>query len=325
MRSFNKPLTLVPRFGIEGAGSMGGKNGQIFGGVEAGGTKIVCAVAADPEEPFERERFATGEPRETLAAVGAFFREARERFGSLAALGVGTFGPAGVGPGAENFGRILTTPKEGWSGFDFLGTLRSELGEAALPIAFETDVNAAAVGEAVYGAARGFAQVAYVTIGTGIGGGLLVNGTPMHGRMHPEIGHLLVPGREGAREDSLRGACPFHEDCFEGRASGTAMTKRWGVPGAELGPDHEAWALEAEYLAMGVVNLTAAWSPEIVILGGGVSQAEGLVEAVRERFAVLAGSYWNLPPIEEYIVTPALGQDAGIVGALVLAERAFVR
>ena len=299
---------------------------RLLGGIEAGGSKFVCAVAADPLRPLELERFPTLDPEMTLSGVAQFFRRAERRLGPLDAMGIGAFGPAGVNPGSDSYGTILKTPKANWSGFDFLTTLRRMYRSAPPSIVFETDVNAAAVGEGEYGAGRGFRHIAYLTVGTGVGGGFLHHGVPLHGRMHPEVGHMSVAPRDlktfsGSSPDSS--ACSFHEACLEGRASGPALEKQWGRTAKELPQDHPAWSLEADYLVLAILNLTAAWSPEIVIVGGGVSQKRGLLPAIRRRFAVRAGDYWELPALDKYIVSPALGQRAGIVGALTLASRSL--
>lgn len=290
----------------------------LLGGIEAGGTKYVCAVAHDPAHPLMETRFPTGGPEETVARAAAFFHEAAAIHGPVRALGIGTFGPARIDPAAPDYGSILTTPKAGWSGFPLIGELKKALA-ADLPIAFETDVNAAALGEAKHGAARGIRNVVYITVGTGIGGGFLGDGRLLHGRMHPEIGHLLVPDLDGGYGKDTH-VCPFHASCLEGRASGPAIEARWGKPGHELPADHPAWELEAKYLAMGCLQLTAAWSPDLILLGGGVSQKAGLVEQVRTEVERLLGGYWGLPPMEEYLRLPELDQQAGIVGALTLAQ-----
>lgn len=291
----------------------------LLAAIEAGGTKYVCAVARDPARPLLETRFPTAGPDETVARAAAFFLEASAVHGPIGALGIGTFGPAQIDPAASDYGAILTTPKPGWSGFPLVGALRQAL-SAELPIVFETDVNAAAVGEAVHGAARGVRNVAYITVGTGIGGAFLDDGRLLHGRMHPEIGHLLVPDLDAAYGKDTR-VCPFHGSCLEGRASGPAVEARWGRPGQELPPDHPAWELEAGYLAIGCHQLTAAWSPDLILLGGGVPQKAGLVERVRTELERLVGGYWDLPPMEQYLRLPELDQQAGIVGALTLAQR----
>lgn len=290
----------------------------LLAGIEAGGTKYVCSVAIDPREPLAETRFPTTTPAETLARAADFFREASAAHGSIAAMGIGTFGPAGIDPESPDFGSILTTPKEGWAGFGVVPAIRRHLG-TGFPIGFENDVNVAVLAEATYGAARGKRHPAYVTIGTGIGGGFLSDGTLLHGRMHPEIGHLIVPDLDAAFGKAVN-VCPFHESCLEGRASGPAIEARWGIPGHELPADHPAWELEAKYLALGCLDLTAAWSPDLIILGGGVSQKPGLIERVRREFTRLAGNYWSLPDPADYLRLPELNQQAGIVGALLLAR-----
>jgi len=291
----------------------------LLAAIEAGGTKFVCAVAHDPSTPLREERFPTTSPEETLDLCIAFFQQATHDFGRIHAMGIGTFGPANINPRSPSYGCILTTPKLGWEGFHMIQHLRTGLGQP-LPIAFETDVNAAAIGESSYGAAAHCLHVAYVTVGTGIGGGYLHRGIPLHGRMHPEIGHLIVPDLDSAFGTDTC-ICPFHSSCLEGRASGPAIEARWGSPSAELPADHPAWQLEAQYLAHAALDLTAAWSPDLILIGGGVLQQEGLIAAIREQFFKLANGYWSLPPLEDYLRLPALGQRAGIVGALSLAAR----
>lgn len=291
----------------------------LLGGIEAGGTKYVCAVAFDPSQPLEEIRFPTGPPRETLRRVADFFQEACDRHGPLGALGIGTFGPARVDPRSADYGHLLTTPKPGWSDFPLVAALREEL-PGHYPIDFATDVQAAALGEAVYGAGRELANLAYVTVGTGIGGAFLEGTHPLRGRLHPEMGHLIVPDLDAAfGKDTC--VCPFHDSCLEGRACGPAIQARWGVPAEELPPDHPAWELEAQYLAIACIQLTATWSPDLILLGGGVPQKEGLLDKVRQKLQDLAGGYWDLPPLDQYVQLPALGQQAGIIGALTQARR----
>ena len=291
----------------------------LLGGIEAGGTKYVCAVAQNPAEPLLEARFPTRDPHSTLDEAIQFFRHAEEKYGEVRAMGIGTFGPANINPRSPGYGEILTTPKEGWEGFNVVNAIRDGLGYPA-PIAFETDVNAAAIGEAEHGVAVQHRNICYVTVGTGIGGGFLHDGTPLHGRMHAEIGHMMMPDLD-QEFGKATNVCPFHASCLEGRACGPAIEARWGSPGSELPPDHPAWELQAKYLALGAINLTAAWSPDIIIIGGGVAQQEGLIDRIRNEFAGLAGDYWSLPPLELYLQTPALDQLAGIVGSLALAHR----
>lgn len=288
---------------------------RLIAAVEAGGTKFVCAVAREPGKLLREQRFPTGEPETTLAEVASFFAEAQREFGEMQSLGIASFGPIDVRLDSPKYGTILTTPKPGWKGTSLIAGLRSRL-SGDFPVVVDTDVNAAAVGEALYGSAHGKRHVAYVTVGTGIGGGMLYDGKPLLGALHPEIGHISVPDL-GFTES----VCPFHSCCLEGKASGPAIQARWGVPADELPEDHQAWDVEAAYLAHAAVSLTAAWSPEIIVFGGGVMQQPGLIGKVRAEFSRIAGGYWNLPDLEEYIQMAELDQQAGIVGALVLASR----
>ena len=291
----------------------------LLAGMEAGGTKYVCAVATDPTEPLLEERFPTDDPKSTVARATEFFRNASEQYGQIRSMGIGTFGPADIHAMSPGYGSILTTPKRGWAGFNVVNAIREGL-EVPPPIAFDTDVNAAVVGESEYGAGKKHKYVAYITIGTGIGAAFLHDGQVIHGRMHPEVGHMVMPDFDKKFEKNTN-VCPFHESCFEGRASGPAIEARWGIPGGELPDDHDAWDLQAAYLAAGCVNLTSVWSPDLIILGGGVSQKAGLIDRVRREFEKQAGDYWSLPPLDLYLRTPELDQNAGIIGALTLAQR----
>ena len=276
---------------------------MIYGGIEAGGTKWVCAIGTKPGQVAETETFPTTTPDETLERAAAFF----SRNGKPAGIGIGSFGPIDL-----RGGRITTTPKTGWANTEIVAALRSRLG---VPITVDTDVNAAALAEHRWGAARGLATFSYVTVGTGIGGGGMVEGRLMHGLLHPELGHMRIPHDRG--RDPFDGICPYHGDCFEGLASGEAMAARWGKPAAQLESD-DPWRLEAEYLALGVVNLICALSPERVILGGGVMKEARLLPLLRVRVRELLGGYGEVPEL----VTPALGDQAGVLGALELARLA---
>ncbi len=291
----------------------------LLAGIEAGGTKYVCAVAQNPAEPLQETRFPTRSPQETLQEAVEFFQDAIKSYGPIAAMGIGTFGPANINPRSPGYGEILTTPKKGWAGFNVVQALRDGLVDP-IPTAFETDVNAAAIGEAEYGAGRHHRNICYVTVGTGIGGGFLHDYKPLHGKMHPEIGHMVMPDldRDYGKNTNV---CPFHESCLEGRASGPALQERWGQPGGELPEDHPAWELQGKYLSLAALNLTAAWSPDIILFGGGVFHQPGLIDRIRNEFENKAGNYWDLPPLDIYLQTPALDQQAGIVGALALAQR----
>jgi fructokinase len=255
----------------------------------------------------------TTTPGETIARAAAFFAP----HGPLDAVGVGCFGPLDLRPSSPTWGHITTTPKPGWSDTDVAGLLGRALGA---PVALDTDVNAAALGEHRYGAARGLETFCYITVGTGIGGGAYANGGLMHGLVHPEFGHMRVP-HDRAR-DPFEGVCPFHGDCLEGLASGEAIRARWGYAGE--GTLHEtARELEAEYLALGLVNVSLVLSPERIVLGGGVLGQPGLLERVQARARELFAGYLAVPElgarIDGFIVAPGLGDRAGIVGSLVLA------
>ena len=279
-----------------------------LGGIETGGSKWECAVGTGPSGLRATATIPTGQPEETLGEVLAFFR----REGPVAAVGIGSFGPVDVRPGSSTWGYVTTTPKPGWAHTDVAGPIGRELG---VPVAFDTDVNAAALGEHRWGAARGLDTFAYVTVGTGIGGGGMARGRLLHGLVHPEVGHVRIP--HDLSVDPFAGACPYHGDCWEGLASGRAIAARWGRPAHELSDD-AVWALEARYLALGLVAVIAVLSPELVIVGGGVMRRTGLLERVRGEVDALLAGYLAAPPI----VAPALAPRSGVLGALALAENA---
>jgi len=293
--------------------------GILVGGIEAGGTKFVCALGTGPEDVRDEIRFPTASPGETIGRAVRFFQESRARHGALAAVGIASFGPVDPDPASPRFGYITTTPKEGWRDTDFAGAVRRALG---VPVGFDTDVNAAALGEARWGAAQGLDSFIYLTIGTGIGGGGLVRGQMMHGLLHPEMGHIRIPHDRAA--DPYPGCCPFHGDCLEGLASGPAIEQRWGSPAAKLPSDHPAWALEAEYLGLALANFICTLSPERIILGGGVMEQTHLFPRIRVRVQQLLGGYIQAPEIahgmDQYIVPAGLGRRAGVLGALALAQ-----
>ncbi|GAB4140738.1 MAG: ROK family protein [Sphingomonadales bacterium] len=293
----------------------------LYAALEAGGTKMNCAIGHGHERIIARARFATTRPDENLAQIIGFFRDAAAAHGPLTGLGVGSFGPLDLDPASPQYGHIVNTPKPGWSDCDLLGNLARAL---MVPAAMDTDVNGAALAEHRWGAGRHADVLVYVTIGTGIGGGVLVDGKPLHGLFHPEIGHMRLPRQEG---DDFAGHCPFHGDCLEGMASGPAIAARWGKPGVELEPEHPAWALQARYVAMMCLNLSMTLSPKAIILGGGVMMGQpGLIDAVRQRFDGLMAGYLPVAEraggLEKLITTPGLGDDAGLAGAFALAENA---
>jgi len=277
--------------------------------MELGGTKTVVAIGERDGSLGEEHRYPTTTPEETFETAIAWFRER----GTPEAMGIAAFGPVQINPKAEDWGDMLATPKPNWSGFSITSALREAFPE--MEITLETDVNAACLAEARIGAAEGLDNVAYITIGTGIGAGVLCDGRLLHGALHPEFGHVLLPRKS---DDDFKGVCPFHGDCLEGMACGPAIEKRWQKSGDELPPDHPGWDTEAWYLAHGIQALLAIAPPERVVIGGGVSQAEGLHEKTEKLLVEMANGYFpalkNLP----YVVPPKLGQEAGIRGALML-------
>ncbi len=289
------------------------------GGIEAGGTKFVCAVGTGPGDVRAEARFPTTTPDETIGRALAFFREQEARFGPPAAIGIGSFGPLDPNPDSPTFGFITSTPKPHWANADVVGPIRRALG---VPVGFDTDVNIAGLGEWRWGAGQGYGSILYLTIGTGVGGGVLVDGRPLHGLLHPEMGHIPLPHDWAA--DPYKGHCPFHGDCLEGMAAGPAIGERWGRPAVELPPEHPAWELEAHYLARALQGFICTLSPERIILGGGVMEQPQLFPLVRARVREYLNGYVQSPAIldaiDSYIVPPGLGNRAGVLGAIAQAQ-----
>lgn len=285
----------------------------LVGGIEAGGTKFVCAIGHPPDEIHAIARFPTTTPGETLDRVTDFFRSQPTLPQSI---GIATFGPADVRPNSKTYGFITRTPKPGWSNTDVAGHFKRKL---QVPVAFDTDVNGAALAEYLWGAGQKMDNLLYLTVGTGIGGGALIHGRPIHGLLHPEMGHLLLPRAMG---DEFPGNCPFHGSCLEGMATGPAIKERWGIPAEALPEDHIGWSFEAHYLSVALTNLILVLSPQRIILGGGVMQQEHLFPAVRSGVQSLLNGYINakeiLHEIDRYIVPPSLGNHAGVLGAMAL-------
>ena len=290
---------------------------SMFAGIEAGGTKFICGIGTGPHD-LRTVQFPTSSPDITLESVIGFFKEANV---TIEGLGIGSFGPIDLHRASPFYGHITSTPKPGWANFDLVGVVQNSLD---VPVSFDTDVSAAVLGEARWGAARGLSDAIYITIGTGIGGGALVGGSVVHGLVHPEMGHLRIPHDRVA--DPFEGSCPYHGDCFEGLASGPAIQARWGAIATTLPPDHPAWALEARYIAYGLVNLAVTLSPQRILLGGGVMQQAHLFTMLRREFSQLLNGYVQheelLKHLDAFIQPPQLGGRAGILGALVLAEQA---
>lgn len=297
---------------------------QLYGGIEAGGTKFVCMVASGPGDIRAEERFPTTNPEETLSRCIAFFKDQEAKLGQkVAAIGVACFGPIDLHPGSPTFGCITTTPKPGWAHTDVAGPLHKALG---VPVAFDHDVVVAGVGEGEWGSAQGLSDFIYITIGTGIGGGVISRGKPVHGLVHPEIGHIRLP--HDSQRDPFAGNCIYHNDCFEGLAAGPAMEKRWGQKAYTLASDHPAWELEAEYIALALNNIICTLSPQRIILGGGVMDQTHLFPMIREKVVKLLNGYIDsdavLKNIDQYIVPPGLGNQAGALGCIAIAQQKAV-
>ena len=278
---------------------------------------MVLSVGNENNELLEQVSIPTEEPKKTIPAMIEWFEDKK-----IAALGIGSFGPVDLREGSPTYGWITKTPKPGWTNTPLLPSLKDALGVPAL---IDTDVNAAALAEWKLGAARGLDSCVYVTVGTGIGAGLVIGGKLVHGLVHPELGHILL--RQEPEDPTPVGFCPYHQGCLEGLASGPSIEKRWGEKGYELPPEHEAWQLEAAYLAQMCMNAICAFSPERIILGGGVMQQKHLFPLIRRKTQELLNGYVQasaiLEDIDTYIVEPGLGTKSGATGALLLARQAY--
>ncbi|MDR1570164.1 MAG: ROK family protein [Oscillospiraceae bacterium] len=287
----------------------------LLGALEGGGTKMVCAVGTADGTVLDRASFETGLPETTLPRLIHYFQDK-----GIQALGIGSFGPVDLRAESKTYGYITSTPKPGWAYIPFMPILRDAL---EIPVAFDNDVNAAALGEWKLGAGCGLNSLVYITVGTGVGAGIVAEGRLVHGLVHPELGHMLLRPEPG--EINPRGVCPYHDGCLEGLASGPSIQKRWNMPARELPPDHRAWELETGYLAQCCANVIVAYSPERIVLGGGVMQQEFLYSRIRARTLELLGGYVRSDIIERtpetYIVPPALGNNSAVVGALLLANQ----
>jgi len=294
---------------------------RFFGAVEAGGTKFVVAIGDDRGQILAQERFPTADPNTTLAAAQRCLRRHADAWGPLAAIGVASFGPVELDKSSARHGFIGRTPKAGWSGTDIAGAFATTF---RCPVGFDLDVNAAALAEHRWGAARDADNLVYLTIGTGIGGGVLVDGVPIRGLMHPEVGHIYP--RRHPLDVGFDGVCPFHGDCLEGLASGPAIVARTGVSLQQLGAAHPQWDIEADYLGQLCAQLVVTVSPQRIVMGGGVMSQSRLLPLIRERVRHWLGGYIDrgeiLTGLDHYVVAPGLGEDAGIRGALILAQDA---
>ncbi len=294
---------------------------QLIGAIEAGGTKFVVALARPDGTILAEARIPTETPVTCFPAMAEFFRAAAAKHGKIAAFGVASFGPIDIDPASPAYGTFTTTPKPGWSGARF----QDALGEFGAKIVVDTDVNGAALGEWESGAGRGCTTLAYTTIGTGMGVGVLRDGTSLMGFSHYEGGHIGVAHDRAA--DPYAGFCPFHGDCLEGLAAGPSIKARWGQSLSDLGSPPDRIALIADYIAQLAVNLVLLHMPDRMIFGGGVMKTPGLVEALRAATERRLAGYIKAPQLDpglvKYIVTPGLGDEAGITGAIALGRRAL--
>ncbi len=306
---------------------LGERHDVLAGAIEGGGTKFVCAVGRGPHD-LSRTEFPTGDdPFRVLTQVTDWLSAQQRERGALQAIGIGSFGPLDLHPDSPTYGYITSTPKPGWRNTDVLGAVRRAFPH--LPIGFDTDVNAAALGEYFWGHAAGLSDFVYVTIGTGIGAGAVAGRQLIHGLVHPEMGHMLLPRVPG---DTFAGVCPYHGACWEGLCSGPALLRRAGLSAETLPPEHEAWMLATQYIAYAVANIACLLSPQRVIIGGSVRKAgrlgqEQFFRLIRAKTQAALGDYIASPAlgaeIGSYIVAPQLGDDAGICGALALAQIAL--
>ena len=284
---------------------------MLLGALEAGGTKMVCAIGDETGKIIDRISIPTETPEITMPKLIDFFKKYE-----LAALGVGTFGPADLNPKSETYGHILATPKLAWKDYDIRGEFERALN---IPVGFDTDVNAAALGEATFGCMQDVDTGIYITIGTGVGVGTMVNRKLLHGMLHPEGGHILL---EKNPSDTYKGKCPFHSNCMEGLAAGPAIEGRYGKKAFDLKDVPEVWELEAEYIAKALVNYILILSPQRIVLGGGVMHQEQLFPLVRKKTVELLNGYMNTKEIENidsYIIPPSLNDNQGVMGCLRLA------
>ena len=285
---------------------------KLYGSLEAGGTKMVCAIGDEQGNILERVSIPTLEPENTMPAIIDFFKNK-----NISALGIGCFGPVDLDKKSATYGYITTTPKLAWKNYDIVGTCKKELG---VPVGFDTDVNASALGEATWGCTKELDHSIYITVGTGIGAGVIIDGKPYHGMLHPEAGPIFLARHP--QDPMEKGVCPYHELCLEGLASGPAIAARWGKPGAELADRKEVWELEAYYLAQAICSYIMILSPERIIVGGGVSHQEQMMPMIRAEVQRQMGGYIQakgMQDLDSYIVLPSLNDNQGIMGGLKLA------
>ncbi|WP_026670994.1 ROK family protein [Butyrivibrio sp. AE3006] len=284
---------------------------MLYGALEAGGTKMVCAIGDENGKILERTKIPTTTPEETMPPIFDFFKDK-----GIAAIGIACFGPIDLNKDSKTYGSITSTPKKGWSGYNIVEETKKALG---IPVGFDTDVNGSMLGEATWGCARGVSDAIYLTIGTGVGGGVISNGKLLHGMLHPEVGHIRLPRVEG---DPGKSVCPFHDNCLEGLAAGPSIKARWGVSADQLADRAEVWEIESEYIANALMSYALILSPQKIILGGGVMHQEQLFPLIRKKFKELVNGYIvtkEMEDLDNYIVPASLNDDQGIMGAVKLA------
>ena len=288
-----------------------------LGALEAGGTKMVCAIGDESGKIYEQVSIPTETPEITMPRLISYFEERK-----IEALGIGCFGPIDPDKKSETYGYITSTPKLAWTDYNIVGTMEKSL---MIPVGFDTDVNGSVLGEVTFGQAKGKKCVVYVTIGTGVGAGIYIEGKLLHGMLHPEAGHILLTQRQ---DDTYEGTCPYHKTCLEGLAAGPAIEARWGRKAVELKDDARVWDLEAYYIAQAIVNYILILSPQMIILGGGVMHQEQLFPKIRSYVKKMMNGYIKtkeMADLDHYIVPASLHDDQGIMGALELGRRALMK
>ncbi|MBO5112142.1 MAG: ROK family protein [Lachnospiraceae bacterium] len=288
-----------------------------LGALEAGGTKMVCAIGDESGKIYEQVSIPTETPEITMPKLISYFEERK-----IEALGIGCFGPIDPDKKSETYGYITSTPKLAWADYNIVGTMEKSL---MIPVGFDTDVNGSVLGEVTFGQAKGKKCVVYVTIGTGVGAGIYIEGKLLHGMLHPEAGHILLSKRE---DDTYEGKCPYHKTCLEGLAAGPAIQERWGKRAADLKDDERVWDLEAYYIAQALVDYILILSPQMIILGGGVMHQEQLFPKIRSYVKKMMNGYIKtkeMADLDHYIVPASLHDDQGIMGALELGRRALMK
>ena len=289
---------------------------MIYGGIEAGGTKMICVIGNEKGEILDRMQIPTKTPEETMPLMIDYFKDK-----DIKALGIACFGPIDLNRDSKTYGYITSTPKLAWKNYDIVGAFKKELG---VPIGFDTDVNGSLLGEITWGCAKGLTDALYLTIGTGVGGGVMAGGKLLHGMLHPELGHIKMAVADG---DTYKGKCPYHGTCFEGMAAGPAIEDRWGKKAVELADDDKVWDLESTYIAQALCTYILTLSPQIIILGGGVMHQEQLFPLIRKKVLEQLNGYIvtkELKDIDNYIVPASLNDDQGIMGSIKLAMDADI-